>query len=342
MINRLPLVLCLLAAALAAPASATAKPSVGISDNRPAMFGDPLFTALGVKQVRIVVSYNAVTAGQRGDDEISGKVGPYIRTADALGIEPLIAFEHARGNAAEVCNKARNRRKPQCRLPSVASYKTEITKFMTQFPTVDTVTPWNESNHYTQATYRNPKRAAQFARTVEQVCRELSRTCTVPTMDILDSGENQTARRPTFKATSKYVKRLRSAYGGKPAVCGLHNYGDVNRFRTTGTRALIKAMNCKRYWLTETGGLYDFASFWTKSTKKVGKCRTSSGCQVKATKYLFNKTLKASKRIDRVYIYNWFGGSEPRFDAGIVRGGGDTPTSKKRPAYDVIKRYLGA
>lgn len=342
MINRLPLLLCLIAAAVAVPASATARPVVGISDNRPAMLGDPLFTALDVKQVRIVVSYNAVSAGRKGDDEISARVGPYIRGTAALGIKPLVAFEHARGNAASVCNKARNRRKAQCRLPTVAGYKAEITKFLTLFPTVDTVTPWNEENHYSQPTFRDPRRAAQFAKAAEQVCRELGRTCTIPTMDILDSGENQTSRHPTYKATAKYIKRLRSAYGKRPAVCGLHNYADVNRFRTSGTRALTRAMNCKRYWLTETGGLFDFASFWSRDTRRVGRCSTSAKCQAKATKFLFSKTLRAASHIDRLYIYNWFGGSEPRFDAGIVKGDGTTATSTRRPAYDVVKAYLGA
>ncbi|MGI8623238.1 MAG: hypothetical protein ACR2NB_07065 [Solirubrobacteraceae bacterium] len=338
--TRLPIVLFLCLAAALPVSTASARAVVGISDNRPAMLSDPLFTALGVKQVRIVVAYNAVSAGQRGDDEISARVAPYIRAADAAGIQPLVAFEHARGNASEVCNKSRNRSKSQCRLPSVASYKAEITKFLVQFPSVRTITPWNEANHYTQATYRNPTRAGQFAKAVEQACRSLKRSCTVPTMDILDQAEHITSRHPTYKATTRYIKALRKAYGKRPSICGIHNYSDVNRFRTSGTRALIKAMNCKHYWLTETGGVYDFASFWHRSTKKAGRCRTSSSCQVKATRFLFAKTLKVSKRIDRVYIYNWFGGSEPRFDAGIVKGSGNTPRSKRRPAYAIVKGHV--
>ena len=79
------------------------------------MFSDPLFTSLGVKQVRVVVSYDVMTSG---DDELQ-RVTEYLLAARAAGIEPLVTFEHARG-AAEICEKRKNRRKRQCRLPSAA------------------------------------------------------------------------------------------------------------------------------------------------------------------------------------------------------------------------------
>ncbi len=331
--------LILLALVPALPAAASAKPTLGVSDNRPTMLADPLFTALGVKQVRVVVSYNAVTAGENGDDEISGRVAPYIAAASFLGIDPLVAFEHSRGNAAVVCAHGKGRSKAVCKLPSVASYKAEIMKFLTKFPTVHTITPWNEENHFSQATYRDPARGAQFAKAAEQVCKSLGRTCTIPTMDILDSASNTKSSHPRYTSTVKYVKRLRKAYGRQPAVCGIHNYADVNRFRTSGTKALTKAMRCKSYWLTETGGDYAFGSFWNKDTKKVGKCKTSAGCQKKAMQFLFKRVIKVTSKIKRVYVYNWFGGSEPRFDAGIVKGSGNAPSSKARPAYGVVKAH---
>ncbi len=326
-------------AVLALPAAASAKPILGVSDNRSTMLSDPLFSALGVRQVRVVVSYNAVSAGEKGDDELSSRVAPYISSAVDLGIDPLVAFEHSRGNAAVVCAHGKGGSKAVCKLPSVAAYKAEITKFLTLFPSVHTITPWNEENHFSQATYRDPKRAAGFAKAAEQVCKSLGRHCTIPTMDILDSASNTKSSHPRYTSTVKYVKRLRSAYGKQPAVCGIHNYADVNRFRTSGTKALTKAMRCKSYWLTETGGDYRFGSFWSKATKKVGRCKTSAGCQKKAMQFLFKRVVKVTSKIKRVYIYNWFGGSEPRFDAGIVKGSGKTPSSKARPAYGVVKAH---
>ena len=43
--------------------------------------------------------------------------------------------------------------------------------------------------------------------------------------------------------------RFRRALRIPRSVCGLHNYSDVNRFRSDGTRALMKALGCRRYWL---------------------------------------------------------------------------------------------
>ena len=42
---------------------------MGIGENSPSMFTDPLFGKLKVKQARLVVSYNVMTSG---DDELPG------------------------------------------------------------------------------------------------------------------------------------------------------------------------------------------------------------------------------------------------------------------------------
>lgn len=324
--------------AVALPATASAKPVVGISDNRPTMFGDPLFEQLGAKKVRLVVSYNAMGAAKRGDNEISDRVEPYLTSAQERGIEVHVAFEHARGEAL-ACD--RTPKASQCRLPSVKAYQSEVTKFLKRFPTVKSITAWNESNHNTQPTFDNPKRAGQFAKAAEAACRAANRRCTVVALDVLDSASNPTdTRNLDYSRTVKFIKTARKAYGKRPKVCGIHNYADVNRFRTTGTRTLAKAMRCKSVWLTETGGLFDFASFWTKPTKRVGKCSTAAKCQVAAMKQLFSKTVKAAKNIDRVYVYNFYAGDDGRFDAGIVAGSGETPTGKKRPAYNVVAKQI--
>jgi len=339
MLSRLSfLLLCALVSALAAPVAASAKPSVGISDNHPAMLADPLFEELGAKRVRLVVSYNAIGAAARGDNEISDKVAPYIAAADAQGVDVHVAFEHARGDAQECDSGGRG---AQCKLPSVGAYKRQVTRFLERFPSIDSITAWNEANHNTQPTYKNPKRAGQFAKAADAACRKVGRRCTVVAMDILDAADNPKAtRKLDYGRTKRFIKKLRRAYGRKPAVCGIHNYADVNRFRTSGTKALTRAMRCRSYWLTETGGFYNFASFWSKATKRVGRCKTASSCQVKAMKYLFSKTVRAARRITRVYVYNFYSGEDGRFDAGIVKGDGDTPTGKRRKAFKIVARQL--
>ena len=333
---RFPIVLVLLAAVLA-PATASAKPTIGISDNRYTMFSDPLFSDLGVSDSRLIVSYNAVSAARRGDTELSERVIPYLANAEAQGIDVHVAFEHARGEAFDCDEKPKL---SQCRLPGVGAYKSEITKFLKRFPTVDTITAWNEANHNTQPTYKNPRRAGQFGKAAEQACKAAGRPCTVVALDLLDVADDPAdTKRPTFKRTVRFAKAARRGYGSKPKVCGIHNYGDANRFRTSGTKALTKAMRCKRVWLTETGGLFKFASFWTKPTKRVGKCSTNANCQVAAMRFLFKKVIRSVRTIDRVYVYNFYSGTDGRFDAGIVKGDGSGPGTK-RPAYDFLKRQI--
>jgi hypothetical protein len=311
---------CLLA--LAVPSSASAALTVGISENQPAMFSDPLFAQLGAKHARVVVAWDVIAVG--GYDLT--RVEHYLAAAQATGVEPLVAFEHSRGDASR-CNQRKYYRTKVCKLPTAAQYQTAIKAFLARFPAVKVIAPWNEANHFTQPTSRDPKAAARFTDIVRTACA----SCTLVVADMLDQADDPSAARPTFTATAQYIKAFRKALKTKRTICGIHNYSDVNRFRTTGTAALTKALGCSQYWLTETGGLYKFGSFWSKRTYK--GCTSSSTCQVKATRYLFS-TAARNKKIDRVYVYTWFGAVTPRFDAGLVANG------VKRGAYDEVARQI--
>lgn len=319
--------LALVALLLAVPASASGALRVGISENNPEMFSDPLFTPLGVKQTRVVVSFDVMSAAARGDDEIN-RVTRYINAANATGVEPLVSFEHARGDAS-VCKKKSNHSLPQCVLPTLEEYAENIRAFLVRFPTVKVISPWNEWNHFTQPTSRNPKRAAQFTDLAIKICKELNRGCKVVVMDVLDQADKAKAKTPTFKSTTRMIKTFKKTLKAKRTVCGIHNYSDTNRFRDTGTRALIKALGCREYWLTETGGVYNFGSF-----------KASESRQLKATKYMF-KLARSNRKIKRLYVYTWFGfpgpagiNINPRFDAGLISGG------KPRAAYAEVKKRI--
>jgi hypothetical protein len=336
--TRLIAILTLLSALLAVPvATSSAAPLVGISENNPQVFADPHFENLLVTTTRLVVAYNTVDAAAKGDNELRDRIIPYLDAAKDEGTDVLVAFEHARGGA-EVCNKRSNYRLSQCRLPSAKEYEKALRAFLTLRPDVHTIAPWNEANHFTQPTSRNPRMAAKFTDIATKICKQLHRKCTIMAADVLDAANNTKSRHPTYVTTSRWIKKFRSALRSKRTVCGIHNYSDVNRFRTSGVKALKKALKCKSYWLTETGGFYAFGSFWTRSTKKVGHCKTAAKCQVAATKFLF-RHFQRDRSIKRIYIYTWFGGGQPRFDAGLVAG---TPGSKTkpRPALSIVKKYI--
>jgi hypothetical protein len=286
------------------------------------MFADPLFTAMGAKQARVVVGWDVIA---RGGYDLT-RVSQYIGAADAAGVEPLVAFEHTRGDASK-CNLRKNYKATICKLPTAKAYEAALRAFFTAFPSVKVIAPWNEANHFTQPTSRDPKAAAKFTDIAAKVCP----SCTIVVADMLDQADDPSSKKPTFKDTTKYIKTFRKALKTKRDVCGIHNYSDVNRFRTTGTKALISALGCKQYWLTETGGLYKFGSFWSKKT--YNGCKSATACQLKATKYLFSTAAK-NKKIKRIYVYTWFGGVGTKFDAGLVSKGA------KRPAYDEVAKHV--
>jgi hypothetical protein len=308
----------LLLAVLLALAGADGAPAalrIGIAENTPNLFSDPLFQALGAKYARVVVSYDVMTSG---DDELQ-RITDYLNAAAAARVEPLVTFEHARG-AAEICNQRRYRRKRQCRLPTPRQYERSFKAFRARFPLVKTFAPWNEINHYTQPTYRKPKAAARFT----DIARRNCRGCKIVVADLLDSPDSNRVKKPRYRSTLRYIKRFKRALRAPRTICGLHNYGDTNRFRDNGTKAIVKALRCKEIWLTETGGIYKF---------RAGRFNASAKRQLRATKFMF-KVAKRYPRIKRLYVYTWFGATTPRFDAGLVAHG------RPRPAYGEVRRRL--
>ena len=301
-----------LVSVLLLPAAAQARYTVGISENQPSLFADPLFQKLGVKHARVVVSWNVMTSR---DDELP-RVSDYLAAAQAQGIEPLVSFQHARGDAS-ICKKRANRRKSQCRLPSARAYERNIKLFLAAFPYVKTVSPFNEINHFTQPTARNPRAAARFTDIVSRNCRG----CKIVVADVLDAADSTKARRPTYRNTVRYIRTFRKALKTPRRICGVHNYSDVNRFRSTGTKALIKALGCREIWLTEAGGIYHFGSF-----------KPNQARQLRATRYMFGVARK-NRRIKRVYVYTWFGAVNS-FDSGLVANG------KPRKAYFEVKKRV--
>jgi hypothetical protein len=277
--------------ASAAPANAV---TYGISENQDRMFTHSLFGDLGVKHVRLVVSYDVMTnTGVDGGEELA-RVTRYFQTTKAMGIKVLVSFNHSRGNW-RACLKKKNRKKKICKLPSVNEYKTNVGRFIDTFAP-ESVSPWNEINHRSQPTYANPVRAAQYTKAVKKLFKG-----PVVEGDFLD-----------FKFSKSYAKKFRKALGKRPNICGLHNYVDVNRNRTDGTKGMMKALKCKQYWWTETGGQFKSAGFKPNETRQAG-----------ATKRMFKMARQFKAK--RVYNYSFFGSPKSDFDAGLINADTDAP-----------------
>jgi hypothetical protein len=268
---------------------------LAIADQKPETFSDPLFRRLGVARSRLNTPWNGIFTEP---DRLDG----WLSAARAAGVEPLVAFEHARG---EPCPAQ------PCRLPSLRDYTRAVRAFHARYPWVRLIQPWNEANSATQPTGTHPERAAAYYDALKGVCPG----CIVTGADVLDSGN-----------LSRWLARFRAALKGPvPQLWGLHNYSDTNRFRSEGTRRML-ALVPGQIWLTEAGGIVSFTTSDGREALPYDEQRAA-----RAIRYLF-RLAALSPRITRVYIYQWkidFQGN--RFDAGLIG-----PDGKPRPALQAV------
>jgi hypothetical protein len=298
----IPIVALLLCATFAAPAQANFK--VGIADQDGAMFDNPHFQALNISRVRYLVPYDWFKhSGQNA--EVVG----FMNRARAAGAEVLVHFTARRG----CYNNGHYSRSKKCRAPSVKTYTKAFKRFRATFPGTNTIGVWNEGNHVSQPTYRKPKLAAKYFLAARKACS----TCQLVAADVLD-GSNMSSWLASFKRYSK----------NKGKIWGLHNYGDVNRKRSSGTAQILRIVP-GQVWATETGGILKFQNY-----------KRSESRQAKRTKYMFrlfdryDSRLRGMRsRITRLYNYQWTGAARSaRFDAGLVN-----PDGSPRKAYRTFK-----
>jgi hypothetical protein len=292
------ILLSLLAVALppAAGAGAATLP-VGISDQNASTFTAPLFAQLGMKHARYVTPWDAAL---RNDPQLDA----WIVAARAAGVQPLISFEKSAGDRCP---------DRPCSAPSERRFTKAFKAFRAKYPDITTISPWNEVNHKTQPTYRDPVIAARYFHIVKRSCAG----CTVVAADLLDAGNMKS----WVREFARYAKDAR--------LWGLHNYGDTNRFRTSGARNLLETVKGD-VWLTETGAIVAFTTSSGLVSFKKNETRAA-----KAMHYLFDKLVPSSRRIKRVYVYNWLSDPKNRWDSGLVRHDGT-----KRKLYDIVRAYI--
>ena len=274
-----------------APQPVDARPAIGIGEQQAAMFKDKRFAELGVKKVRLVTAYDTANVGFERD-----LVTVWLAEAARTGVEPFITFGHSRVHPTK--------------LPSVGEYRSAFRAFRKRFPQVKVYAPWNEINHANEPTSKAPRRAAEYYNVLEAECAD----CTVLAGDVLDQ-----------KGMVRYLRTYRRHLDGEPAIWGLHNYSDANRFRATGLRDMLAAVKGE-LWLTETGGIVKFGRNFPRDEQRAAR----------AVRYSI-KLARDNERVTRIYLYNWTG-AEPgaRFDSGLVGHDGE-----ERPALGVLRAALG-
>lgn len=188
---------------------------------------------------------------------------------------------------------------------------------------------WNEVNHNTQETWDSPGHPASYFKSMYRAVKlgvgppRACRSCAVVGLDVLDqAGVERYIRSVYLRLSRTWRKRL--------TIAGIHNYSDVNRSRSTGTSAIIRAVRRynthTKFWFTETGALASFgASFPYSPTRQASRIKNM---------FTYASRYRGSG-VDRVYLYNWTGvetgtgcGATCRFDAGLTNANGSL-----RPVY---------
>jgi hypothetical protein len=307
-----PLVLAAVAAGLIVlPGAAQARTSVrvGVGDQQASIFDQPAFQRAKFKRVRYFVAWNVMdNAGAR----LAARA--FVQRARRDGFSVLL---HVSSDNLEI---------KKAKLPSVAQYKSKVGRLVTYFRGlgVREFGTWNEANHASQPTYRSPTRAAQFFREMYRMVKGHCSSCAVVALDVLDQTGVERYMRTWYRALSATYRR-------RATVVGIHNYGDVNRVRTTFTRSIIRQAHKynrgTRFWFTETGGIVKFGRSFP--------CSTSRAASRLKNMFKLARTYHSSG-VERAYVYNWTGaGCDARFDAGLT-----APDGATRAGYTVLRQQL--
>lgn len=322
--RRFALIACLAAliAAGITTTNASAALIAGIGDQNAGTFTDGNFKKLKVKRTRLIVAWDAI---KRADGR--ARLDEWMNAVKKAKLKPLVAFNPTSGSRCPAS---------PCVIPSAKAYKSAFKAFRKRYSFVREFNFWNETNSATQPT--GPTRASVLKKTValykaaRSVC---GRKCRVSGPDLLDQGvgdKRKSVRVRNQKRMKKWIGLFLKYAGrsGYPKLWGIHNYGDTNYGRSTGTAFMLKSI-AKRgeVWVTETGGIYSFRLQSGKVTFKASASR-----QARATKNAYNLAKKFNRRIKRLYYYQWRkNNADDFFDAGIVAF-----NNVPRPAYTVLRK----
>jgi hypothetical protein len=287
-------------------ARASASYLTGIGDQQTEMFSNPLWGQLKTKIARYIAPYDAAVRPFSLQ-----QAAAWIGAAEAQHQQILVAFYHS-----EYTPMA---------MPSVTTYTRDVQKFLKIFPKVRQYQAWNETNRGTLAhMFKSPSalESAKYYKALRSVCKG----CTITGLDILDGPSIG----PTLRYVGEFKRDISRLKVPMPALWGLHNYSDTNRFQSTRTRAILGLVP-GQVWLTETGGIVKFGGAFP-NVKGSGLKRAT-----KALAYMF-KLASSNSRIKRLYIFQWSGGTaSTRFDAGLTDA-----HYNPRPGYVTVCKQLHA
>jgi len=228
------------------------------------------------------------------------EIDAWLGAAQAANVEPLVSFGHSRTDRRS--------------LPTPERFLFEFRRFRARYPWVRDFATWNEGNHCGEPTCHRPQLVAAYYRKLRRECPD----CRILAAEVLDQPN-----------MVRLVRAFRHTAHEEPRYWGLHNYIDANRGRVRGTRRLLRAVK-GQIWFTETGGIV------ARRNRHKVTFPESARHAATATRFVFRRLVPLSRRVTRVYVYQWNAGPPPQtWDSGLIG-----PTGRARPALRVVTRVL--
>jgi hypothetical protein len=310
-VTRVVLTICtsLILLACASPAQAARKPIVGFGEQAPQIFSDYRWINLEKNEghyIRYVMPWDALRR-----QKTRAVVDLWMHAAEYRKANVMLTFGHS-------ARKGRARLK----MPTRSQYRAQIKAVRKRYPFVKTFQAWNEANHGSQPTAKKPGATGKLYDVLVKTCRG----CTITAPSILIAGTKELNWLKAFdKGAKKRVK-----------IWAIHNHIDANRNTTTGTKQFLKTFKRGKVWFTETGAIW---SRWVP--KKTGKIkhikRYNSKSAVRAIRNIFKLQRLNKRRIERIYVYNWYspGLKKPQWDSGLIDGQGN-----ERKTFRTLKAQM--
>jgi hypothetical protein len=286
---------------LAAPAQAK-KPLVGFGEQNPYVFSDQRWMDLDKNHydIRYVMPWDALKYKKSRT-----AVDIWMTEAKARKAKVLLSFSYS------------VKRSRQFKIPTTKDFRAQIKAVRKRYPFVKTFQTWNEANQGLQPTFKKPKAAARLYDTLVKTCKG----CTITAPALLLAAD--------MKAVN-WAKTFDRAAKKKVKIWAVHNHIDVNRNINTGTKTFLRHTR-GQVWITETGAIWNR---WIGSRKIKQYNHTSA---VRAIRNIFKLQKLSSRRITRMYIYNWFGikAKRPRWDSGLFN-----PSGSERTTFKTLKAQM--
>ncbi len=202
----------------------------GIDDQHQALFSDPRWRALPLRNVRYFVPWDLVH-----EPHYLHLADRWLTIAGRRGTVPLIAITQS-----DIRGRTRY-------LPSPREYRRAVAWMVHRFWWIKNWTPWNEANLLDQSTLRNPARAVAYWRVLLRLCHR----CTVTSPSIVGY---RLASGSWMRAFARAARRLRGPWA-------IHVYNDINEFNLKALNRLVRQLPPGPVWVTEVGGFDRFVGY---------------------------------------------------------------------------------